>query len=92
MAGVTLAGLGLGVAAVAANSIGTRVSGQLTASAAGLLNTAGQLGTALGVAALVTLASLAQRTTGTAIAWAAAAIAAAITALALERRFDPSGR
>jgi MFS family permease len=86
IAGVTLAGLGLGVAAVAANSIGTRVSEQLTASAAGLLNTAGQLGTALGVASLVTLASLGTATAGTAIAWAAAATAATLTALALARR------
>ena len=90
--GVVLAGVGLGVAAVAANSIGTRVSEQLTASAAGLLNTAGQLGTALGVAALVTVASLSTATTGTAIAWAGVAAAATLTALALARRTkDVSG-
>ena len=62
VAGVVVAGLGLGIAAVAANSIGTQVDDNLTGSAAGLLNTAGQLGTALGVAALVTVASMAQPT------------------------------
>ena len=46
------------IAAVAATSIGTDVSDALTSSATGLLNTGGQLGTALGVAALVTLASI----------------------------------
>jgi predicted MFS family arabinose efflux permease len=83
VAGVVVAGLGLGIAAVAANSVGTRVREELTGSAAGLLNTAAQLGTALGVAALVTLATVAPQPTGTAIAWATGAAAAAVTALTM---------
>ncbi|HEU4908129.1 MAG TPA: hypothetical protein VFT17_04630, partial [Propionibacteriaceae bacterium] len=50
-------------------------------SATGLLNTAAQLGTALGVAGLITIATLARPPTGTAIAWAAAAATAGITGL-----------
>jgi MFS family permease len=85
VAGVVLAGLGLGIAAVAANSVGTQVGEELTGSAAGLLNTAAQLGTALGVAALVTLATVAPQPTGTAIAWAAGAATATVTALIILR-------
>jgi MFS family permease len=81
VAGVVVAGVGLGIAAVAATSLGTRVRSELTGSATGLLNTAAQLGTALGVAALVTIASIASPPTGTAIAWAAAAAAAGLTGL-----------
>jgi MFS family permease len=79
--GVVVAGVGLGIAAVAATSLGTRVGDELTGSATGLLNTAAQLGTALGVAALITIATLARPPTGTAIAWAAAAATAGITGL-----------
>jgi MFS family permease len=81
--GIAIAGAGLGIAAVAANSIGTQVSDDLTGSAAGLLNTAGQLGTALGVAALVILASVAHPPLGTAIAWTAAAALAALTGVTM---------
>ena len=71
----------MGTAAVAATSLGTRVSNDLTGSATGLLNTAAQLGTALGVAALVTIASIASPPTGTAIAWAVGAATAALAGL-----------
>jgi MFS family permease len=81
VAGVVVAGVGLGIAAVAATSLGTRVRNELTGSATGLLNTAAQLGTALGVAALVTIASIASPPTGTAIAWAAGAVTAGLTGL-----------
>jgi len=81
VAGVVVAGVGLGIAAVAATSLGTRVRSELTGSATGLLNTAAQLGTALGVAALVTIASITSPPTGTAIAWAAGAATAALTGL-----------
>ncbi len=86
--GVAVAGVGLGVAAVAATSIGTDVSDALTSSATGLLNTGGQLGTALGVAALVTLASIVDSAggPGTAVAWAVAAAIAAVSAVALTVR------
>jgi MFS family permease len=81
--GLMIAGVGLGIAAVAATSLGTRVSDELTGSATGLLNTAAQLGTALGVAALVTIASLVSPPTGTAIAWAAGATIATLPGLIL---------
>lgn len=81
VAGVVVAGAGLGIAAVAATSLGTRVGDALTGSASGLLNTAAQLRTALGVAALVTTGSIASPPTGTAIAWTAGAATAGITGL-----------
>ena len=87
VAGVTVAGVGLGIAAVAATSIGTDVSDALTSSATGLLNTGGQLGTALGVAALVTLAGVVDSggRSGTALAWAVAAAIASLCAVYLSR-------
>ena len=84
LSGVVVAGAGLGIAAVAATSIGTDVPDDLTGSAAGILNTGAQLGTAIGVAALVTLAaSLPPPSIGTPIAWAAAGALAAATAVTL---------
>ena len=56
MAGVVVAGIGLGVASVAGTAIGTDVAEALSGTASGLLNTGAQLGTALGVAALLLLA------------------------------------
>jgi MFS family permease len=84
--GVTVAGTGLGIASVAATAIGTDVPEALSGSATGLLNTGAQLGTALGVAALVTLSATVGRPPGTAVAWATAALAAAATAVALGLR------
>ena len=80
--GVTVAGLGLGVSSVAATALGTDVDASLTGSASGVLNTGAQLGTALGVAALVSVAAVAGRQ-GPATAWAAAAALAALTAVTL---------
>jgi MFS family permease len=85
--GVAVAGVGLGIAAVAATSIGTDVPEDLTGSAAGILNTGAQLGTAIGVAALVTLAAtLSPPSTGTQVAWAVAGALAAGTAVTLAVR------
>jgi len=81
--GVAIAGAGLGIAAVAATSLGTRVPADLTGSATGVLNTAAQLGTALGVAALVSVAAIADQPTGTAIAWAGGALIAAAAGLSM---------
>ncbi|SDS37304.1 Predicted arabinose efflux permease, MFS family [Friedmanniella luteola] len=84
LGGVVVAGVGLGIAAVAATSIGTDVQEGLAGSAAGILNTGAQLGTAIGVAALVTLAgTLSPRGLGTPVAWAAAAALATAAAVAL---------
>jgi MFS family permease len=50
-------GLGLGLSSVAANSLGTDVPEQHRATASGAINTAAQLGTALGVAAVLLVAA-----------------------------------
>lgn len=90
LSGVVVAGAGLGIAAVAATSIGTDVPDDLTGSAAGILNTGAQLGTAIGVAALVTLAAtLPPPSIGTPVAWAAAGALAAATAVTLAVRPRP---
>lgn len=86
VAGVVIAGAGLGVASVAATAIGTDVAENLTGTASGVVNTGAQLGTALGVAALVVLAASMDRALpGTALAWTVAASLAGITALGLVR-------
>lgn len=76
----TLAGVGLGVSSVAANALGTDVAESLQAAAAGALNTAAQLGTALGVTALLLLSAATAHTEspvrGPALGWAAAALLA----------------
>jgi hypothetical protein len=82
VAGVLVAGVGLGVASVAATAIGTDVEAALSGTASGVLNTAAQLGTALGVAALLVVAAA----SSTAVAWATGAALAAATALRLTPR------
>ena len=86
VAGVLVAGVGLGVASVAATAIGTDVSDDLGGTASGVLNTGAQLGTAIGVAALLVVAAGIDRPwPGTAVAWAVAAVLAGLTALPLVR-------
>ena len=66
-----LCGLGIGVASVAATTLGTSAVGERErGTAAGLLNTAAQVGTALGIAALVLVAGAA----GHRLAFAAVAV------------------
>ena len=93
VAGVALAGTGLGVASVAGTAIGTDVPDSLAGTASGVLNTGAQLGTALGVAALLLVAAAIEPAgPGTAVAWAVAAVLAGITALPLlARAGDPTG-
>ena len=87
VAGVVVAGIGLGLASVASTAIGTDVTEDLVGTAAGLVNTAAQLGTAIGVSALVTLSAVGDPTAGTVLAWAVAAVAAALLgAVMLVRR------
>jgi MFS family permease len=69
--GAAIAGVGLGIASVGANTIGTTVPPAVASSATGILNTGAQLGTAVGIAVLVLLSSL----TSTVTAWTATAIA-----------------
>jgi len=80
------AGSGIGLSSVAATGLGTNVEPAWRATASGILNTASQLGTALGVAALLLVAATTARTPGPgipvpALAWAlAGAIALASAA------------
>jgi MFS family permease len=84
--GVAVAGVGLGIASVAATAVGTDVPSGLSGSATGLLNTSAQLGTAFGVAGLLVLAAAVRRPLpGTATAWAVAAALAGLTAAAMLR-------
>jgi MFS family permease len=77
---VAVAGAGLGLSSVAANAMGTDVVESLQATAAGALNTAAQLGTALGVAALLLLSAATAHAGiaphGPALGWAAAGLLA----------------
>jgi len=79
-------GLGIGLSSVAANSLGTDVTQAWRSAASGIINTTAQLGTALGIAALLLFAALTNRTpaAGTpapSLAWAGAAALAAAGAL-----------
>ena len=87
---VTFTGLGLGISSVAANALGTDVGESLQAAAAGALNTAAQLGTALGVAALLLLSAATIRADlplrGPSLGWGAAALMALGGATVIARR------
>jgi len=83
---IVLAGCGLGASSVAANGLGTSVALEDRATASGVLNTAAQLGSAVGIATLLLVADV---TTGAPapgvpaprIAWAAAAGVALVAAV-----------
>jgi MFS family permease len=91
------AGTGIGLSSVAATSLGTDVEAHWRGTASGIINTAAQLGTAIGIAVLLLIAAA---TTGTPsagtpaprIAWAAASATAAAGALlfAAARRRRPA--
>lgn len=85
--GAAVSGTGIGISSVAGTTIGTTVPERLEGSASGVLNTGAQLGTAIGVAALVLLASTITLGSipGTAIAWLLAAALAAATAIWVSR-------
>jgi MFS family permease len=81
------AGFGIGLSSVAANSLGTDVPEEDRAAASGLINTTAQLGTALGIAALVVTASATDRVPGAGTPppsgpWGLAAAVAALGAVA----------
>jgi MFS family permease len=54
---VAVAGLGIGLSSVAATGLGTDVSARWRGGASGIINTAAQVGTAVGVAALLLIAA-----------------------------------
>jgi MFS family permease len=89
-----VAGLGIGLSSVGANTLGTDVPEQHRSAAAGILNTAAQLGTALGVSAAVLIAGASARAhlplRGAPLSWAlAAALAAGAALIALRRARGP---
>lgn len=83
---VAVGGVGIGLSSVAATRLGTSVPAAARGTASGIINTAAQLGTALGIAALLLVAAL---TTGIpepgspvpAIAWGTAALISCIGAI-----------
>jgi len=87
---VAAAGAGIGLSSVAATGLGTDVEAHWRGTAAGIINTAAQLGTAGGIAVLLLVAAA---TTGTSApgtpapttAWFAAAMVAAAGALLYSR-------
>ncbi|SFT51410.1 Major Facilitator Superfamily protein [Geodermatophilus amargosae] len=89
-AGVAVSGLGIGLSSVAATSLGTDVPAELQGTAAGVLNTAAQLGTALGVAVVLLVVRVSEGTAlplaGAGLGWLAAALLAALAAGLLLRR------
>jgi MFS family permease len=75
---VGVEGFGIGLSSVASTALGTKVPFDLQGTASGVLNTAAQLGTALGVAALLLIASITAGDevfmSGRRLAWAVAAL------------------
>jgi MFS family permease len=82
-----VSGLGIGIGSVAATDLGTSVDEAIKATAAGVLNTAAQLGTAIGTSLILLVAT----TFHARPAWAVAACLAAGAALGVARR-APSTR
>jgi MFS family permease len=83
---VAAAGLGIGLSSVAATGLGTDVSARWRGGASGIINTAAQVGTAVGVAALLLIAAVTSGVPAVGgpapdAAWAVGAAAAASGAL-----------
>jgi MFS family permease len=93
---IAAAGFGIGMSSVATTTLGTSVALKSRGTASGVINTTAQLGTAIGIAILVLVATAttgapAADTARPAIAWAVAAVLAAggATAFALSRPTTP---
>jgi MFS family permease len=81
-----VAGAGIGLSSVAATGLGTDVEPRWRGGASGIINTAAQLGTAVGIATLLLVAAATSGTPAPGlppprIAWAVAALAAAVGAV-----------
>jgi MFS family permease len=90
-ASVALAGAGIGLSSVAATTVGMQVPADVRGMASGVVNTAAQLGTAVGVAALLLVAAASGGSgpvTARGLEWAGglAAVVALTTALAVSVR------
>ena len=91
------AGAGIGLSSVAATGLGTDVAPRWRGGASGIINTAAQLGTAVGIAALILVAAATGETPalGTPpprIAWAVAVLAAAAGAVRFALARPGAGR
>lgn len=75
-AGVAVIGLGLAAASVAATGLATSVPAALAGSAAGIVNTGAQLGTAIGTAVVILIATASTPSIGWAVAAGIALICA----------------
>jgi MFS family permease len=87
---VAVAGLGIGLSSVATTTMGTAVSDRWRGTASGILNTSAQVGTALGIAVLLLIATattgtVGHGTSGPYVAWACAAGLAAAGAVGFAR-------
>jgi MFS family permease len=87
---VAVAGAGLGLSSVAATTLGTTVPDTIRGTASGIINTAAQLGTAIGIAIVLLIAAATTGVPGPGTAqptaaWAVAAATAAAGALAFAR-------
>jgi amino acid transporter len=83
-------GAGLGLSSVAATGLGTSVGESNRATAAGIINTSAQLGTAVGIALLLLMAALTtgipeRDTPGPVPAWILAAVVSLTAALMFAR-------
>jgi MFS family permease len=81
-----ICGLGIGIGSVAATVLGTAVSDTIKATAAGVLNTAAQLGTAIGTALVLLIATTLQPRTAWIVVVVLAATAGAVAAARAPRR------
>jgi MFS family permease len=87
---IAAAGFGIGMSSVATTTLGTSVAVKARGTASGVINTTAQLGTAIGIAVLILVATAttgvpAAHTARPAIAWAVAAVLAAGGATAFAR-------
>jgi MFS family permease len=87
---VAVAGLGIGLSSVATTTLGTAVATMWRSTASGILNTSAQVGTAIGIAVLLLIATATtgttgHGTTGPVVAWACAAAVAAVGAIGFAR-------
>jgi predicted MFS family arabinose efflux permease len=84
---VAVGGMGIGLSSVAATGLGTTVPIAMRGTASGVLNTAAQVGTAIGIALVLLIASLTNQAPGPgsdppALAWALTALVSVIGAAA----------
>jgi MFS family permease len=77
-----ICGLGIGIGSVAATDMGTAVDDAIKSTAAGVLNTAAQLGTAVGTSSILLVATM----FGSGTAWAATAGLALLAAVVVAWR------